>query len=154
MLRKAKLQDAESIHRLIMAYARRKLLLPRSLSEICENIRDFFIHEENGIVTGCGALHMVWKDLAEIKSLAVEEGFHGRGIGTQIAEACLEEARELSVPRVFVLSYRPEFFERMGFRRVPKEKFPQKIWNECVKCPDFPDCKEVALEIAFKTETP
>ncbi len=154
MLKKAKLEDAESIHRLVMAYARHKLLLPRSLSEICENIRDFLVYEENGSVTGCGALHTFWKDLAEVKSLAVAENSHGRGIGTKIVGACLEEARNLGVPRVFVLTYRPEFFERMGFKQVPKEKFPQKIWNECVKCPHFPNCKEVALEKEITTPQP
>ena len=151
MLRKAKLADAEEIHHLITVYARDRVLLPRSLSEICENIRDFYVFEENDRLNACGALHMIWKDLAEIKSLAVLEAAQRRGIGTRIVRACLDEACELAVPRVFVLTYRPGFFERFGFARVPKEKFPQKIWNECIKCPNFPDCDEVALEIAIKT---
>jgi len=146
VIRKATLRDAESIHRLIRHYAERRFLLPRTLGQVCENLRDFFVCDKAGRIVGCGALHL-WSDLAEIRSLAVIESEWRRGIGTALVRACLEEARSLGVGRVFVLTYQPEFFERLGFRRTPKEGFPHKIWADCVNCPDFPNCGEVALRL-------
>lgn len=120
-------------------------MLPRALNAIYENIRDFFVLEDAGRIVGCCALHVTWGDLAEVKSLAVDESLHGRGYGKMLLNACLDEAREMGVPKLFALTYVPEFFERAGFSRVDKATLPHKIWSECINCPKFPDCGEEAV---------
>ncbi|MCL5958102.1 MAG: N-acetyltransferase [Chloroflexi bacterium] len=145
-LRKAKLSDVSAIHRLLTHYAKSKgALLPRSLSELCEHVRDFVVVEEGGQMVGCCALHVIWDDLAEVRSLAVQETVRGRGWGRHLVDACLDEAREMGVPRVFALTYIPQYFEKLGFKQAEKSKLPQKIWAECFRCPKFPDCGEVAM---------
>lgn len=146
-VRKATLRDAEPIHALIRHWAQKNVLLARSISDICDNLRDFFVAERDGTVVGCGALHITWLDLAEIRSVAVAEGCQGQGIGAAIVCSCLEEARLLGIPRVFVLTYAPDFFAHFGFRQVPKESFPHKIWTVCINCPHFPHCEEVAMAV-------
>ena len=145
MLRKATIEDAEKIYKLINEFAAKNVMLPRSLSELYENIRDFFVFVHNNTVVGCAALHIFWKDLAEIKSLAVQESCQHKGIGKKLATACIREARKLGIAKMFVLTYVPEFFEKCGFHRVEKETLPHKIWSECVKCHKFPDCGEIPL---------
>lgn len=145
MLRGAHINDAEQMNKLVNHFAQKDLMLARPLSELYENIRDYYVYIENGSVVGCAALHIFWKDLAEIKSIAVEEDYQKRGIGKQLIQKCLEEGKVLGINRLFVLTYIPEFFERMGFKRVDKEFLPHKIWSECVKCYKFPDCDEVPL---------
>lgn len=147
MLRVAHVDDVEQMNKLVNHFAQKDLMLVRSLSELYENIRDYYVYIENGSVVGCAALHIFWKDLAEIKSIAVDEEYQKRGIGRQLIEKCLEEGKVLGINRLFVLTYIPEFFERMGFKRVDKELLPHKIWSECVKCYKFPDCDEVPLII-------
>ncbi len=147
MLRGAHINDAEQMNKLVNHFAQKDLMLARPLSELYENIRDYYVYIENGSVVGCAALHIFWKDLAEIKSIAVEEDYQKRGIGKQLIQKCLEEGKVLGINRLFVLTYIPEFFERMGFKRVDKELLPHKIWSECVKCYKFPDCYEVPLII-------
>ncbi len=147
MLRGAHINDAEQMNKLVNHFAQKDLMLARPLSELYENIRDYYVYIENGSVVGCAALHIFWKDLAEIKSIAVEEDYQKRGIGKQLIQKCLEEGKVLGTNRLFVLTYIPEFFERMGFKRVDKELLPHKIWSECVKCYKFPDCYEVPLII-------
>ena len=147
MLRGAHINDAEQMNKLVNHFAQKDLMLARPLSELYENIRDYYVYIENGSVVGCAALHIFWKDLAEIKSIAVEEDYQKRGIGKQLIQKCLEEGKVLGINRLFVLTYIPEFFERMGFKRVDKELLPHKIWPECVKCYKFPDCDEVPLII-------
>jgi amino-acid N-acetyltransferase len=147
MLRGAHINDAEQMNKLVNHFAQKDLMLARPLSELYENIRDYYVYIENGSVVGCAALHIFWKDLAEIKSIAVEEDYQKRGIGKQLIQKCLEEGKLLGINRLFVLTYIPEFFERMGFKRVDKELLPHKIWSECVKCYKFPDCDEVPLII-------
>ncbi|GAH92768.1 unnamed protein product, partial [marine sediment metagenome] len=115
------------------------------LSEIYENIRDYFVVRQGEQIIACAALHVMWSDLAEIKSVAVAEGSQGRGIGDQLVEACLKEAKELGMPTVFCLTYKPAFFERLGFSQLDKMELPRKVWGECYRCPKFPDCDEVAL---------
>ena len=146
---KPEVEDAQAIHDLIALYARERLLLPRPLNNIYESLRDFTVCRAEGSVVGCGALHL-WSDLAEIRSLAVAEEWRGRGLGRRIVEACLAEARRLHVREVFALTFQPDFFRKMGFAEVPKERFPHKIWNECVKCPHFPNCGEVALALELR----
>ena len=142
---KAKIQDVPQIHRLINSFADKGEMLPRSLSEIYENIRDFFVIKQGEQVIACAALHIMWSDLAEIKSVAVAEDSQQQGIGTQLVEACIKEAKLLGIPTVFCLTYRPAFFEKFGLSQVDKMELPRKVWTECYRCPKFPDCDEVAL---------
>jgi amino-acid N-acetyltransferase len=149
VIRKAKIPDVPEIQRLVNAFAEKDQMLPRPLSTIYENIRDFFVMDVDGRVAGCCALHVTWLDLAEIKSLAVDEQTQGAGFGKQLVEACLTEAREIGVQKVFALTYVPGFFAKLGFLPVDKATLPRKIWSECINCHKFPDCGEeaVALEL-------
>jgi amino-acid N-acetyltransferase len=147
MIRKANIKDVKPIQKLINDYAKEDLLLPRSLSELYENLRDFFVFEEKGKIYGCCALHINWEDLAEVKSLAVDKSKKGSGMGKALLKACLDEAKKLKVKKVFCLTYQPKFFKKFGFKEIDRAKLPHKIWNECVNCVKFPDCCEVALMI-------
>jgi len=150
MIRKARMSDVKGIHGLIAEYARKGDMLPRSLADIYENLRDYFIFEDDdGGLVGSAAIHIMWEDLAEVRSLAVREGKMRRGIGTQLVESCISEAIVLGIGRVFALTYKPEFFEKLGFHVVDKAELPQKIWTDCLKCSKFPDCDEVALVADF-----
>jgi amino-acid N-acetyltransferase len=142
---KARISDAVTIHELINYFADRGEMLPRPLSEIYENIRDFFVIREGDQVIGCAALHVIWSDLAEIKSLAVAEDKQRKGVGNELVEACIEEAKDVGMPTIFCLTYKPAFFERFGFAQIEKMELPQKVWAECYRCPKFPDCDEIAL---------
>lgn len=146
MIRKARMGDVKAIQKLISDYARKGDMLPRSLSEIYENLRDYFVCVEDGEgIVGSAAIHIMWEDLAEVRSVAVRDDRMGRGVGTQLVEACISEAIVLGIGRVFALTYKPGFFEKMGFAQVDKAELPQKIWTDCLKCSKFPDCDEVAL---------
>ena len=145
LVRKARVTDAAAIQRLIAVFAERDEMLHRSLGEIYENIRDFFVAEEEEQVVACGATHVCWSHLAEIKSLAVAEERQGRGYGRRIVQACIAEAEELDLRTIFALTYKPDFFARLGFRVVDKAILPHKVWNECVRCPKFPGCGEIAV---------
>ncbi len=145
MIRKARIADITQIQKLINAFAMQDLMLPRSLNELYENIRDFWVAEERGRVIGCSGLHISWDELAEIKSLAVAENRQGKGIGIGLATACLSEAAELGAKKVFALTYKPDFFKKLGFKKVSHAKLPHKIWAECINCCKFPDCREIAL---------
>jgi amino-acid N-acetyltransferase len=150
MIRKARMSDVKGIQQLIAEYARKGDMLPRSLADIYENLRDYFVFEEDGGgLAGSAAIHIMWEDLAEVRSLAVREGKMRRGIGTQLVESCISEAIVLGIDRVFALTYKPEFFEKLGFHVVDKAELPQKIWTDCLKCSKFPDCDEVALVADF-----
>jgi amino-acid N-acetyltransferase len=145
VIRKARVKDLRGIQALINTFARRDLMLPRSLNELYENIRDFWVAEQDGKVIGCAALHICWDDLAEIKSVAVVTHKQGKGIGRQLVDVCIDEARGLGSRKVFVLTYKPGFFKKFGFRRIKNSALPHKIWAECINCCKFPNCKEVAL---------
>jgi len=150
MIRKARMSDVKGIQQLIAEYARKGDMLPRSLADIYENLRDYFVFEEDGgELAGSAAIHIMWEDLAEVRSLAVREGKMRRGIGTQLVESCVSEAIMLGIDRVFALTYKPGFFEKLGFHIVDKAELPQKIWTDCLKCSKFPDCDEVALVADF-----
>jgi amino-acid N-acetyltransferase len=142
---KAKIGDAPQIHKLANYFAQKGVMLPRALSEIYENIRDFFVVREGDKVIACAALHVYWSDLAEVRGVAVAEEYQNQRLGAKLIEACINEARELGIPQVFCLTYRAPFFERQGFNRVDKAELPRKIWSECYRCPKFPDCDEVAM---------
>ena len=145
MIRKATIDDPPAIMKLVNRFAEQGLMLPRALSEIYENLRDFFLYERDGRVLGCVALHVAWEGLGEIRSLAVVEEAQGQGIGRQLVEACVNEARQLRIRRLFALTYVPDFFRTLGFEPYPKEKLPHKIWTDCLKCPKFPNCDEQAV---------
>ena len=144
-IRKARVSDVPALQRLINSFADRGDMLHRSLNDIYENVRDYFLVEIDGRIVGCCALHVSWGDLAEVKALAVAEEAQGQGWGKRLVRQCIEEARELGIPRVFALTYQPEFFEKIGFVRVDKDDLPRKIWSECINCPKYPDCGEEAL---------
>ena len=144
-IEKACIGDVGQMHRLINYFADRDEMLARPLSEIYENIRDYFVVREGDRVIACVALHVIWEDLAEIKSLAVAESGQKQGVGSQLVRACLEEAKELGLNTIFCLTYKPAFFERTGFTQIDKGELPQKVWTECFRCPKFPNCDEVAL---------
>jgi amino-acid N-acetyltransferase len=145
MIRKAKIKDIKPIQELINSFARQNIMLSRSLNELYENMRDFWVAEEKGKVVGCSALHISWDNLAEIKSVAVAKKYQGQGIGRELVEVCLEEAADLGAKKIFVLTYKPEYFKKFGFKRVKHESLPHKIWAECINCCKFPDCNEIAL---------
>jgi len=142
---RARVGDANSMHRLISHFADKGEMLPRALSEIYEDIRDYFVVRKGSQVIACAALHVTWVDLAEIRSLAVDEQEQNQSIGSLLTQACLEEAKELGIPRVFCLVRKPSFFEKHGFQLIDKTELPHKVWAECYRCPKFPDCDEVAL---------
>jgi amino-acid N-acetyltransferase len=142
---KAEIGDAQAIHDLINLYAQRGDMLPRTMGEVYENLRDFFVVREGAGMLGCVSLHIVWSDLAEVKSLAVSEAAQSRGIGSALVNATLQEADNIGLERVFALTYRPAFFERLGFVQADVMTLPRKVWNECYRCPKFPSCNEIAL---------
>lgn len=142
---KARINDISQIHKLVNYFADKGEMLPRALSELYENIRDFSVVRDGEQVVACAALHIFWSDLAEIRAMAVAEGWQDKGAGAVLLKACLDEVRSLGIETVFCLTYKPDFFTRFGFREVDKMDLPRKIWGECQRCPKFPDCDEVAL---------
>jgi len=149
---KANIRDVPQIHKLVNSFGMRGLMLQRPLSELYENVRDFYVVRNGADVIGCGALHVCWEDLVEIKSVAVSSDYQKKGIGDVIVRQCIEEARELDVAEVFVLTYEPEFFSRFGFKRVNLMELPRKVWGECQRCPKYPDCDETALVLKLKPQ--
>ena len=145
MIRKANAKDAKAIQELITPFAAKGEMLPKSLSDLYNQIRDFSVYEEDGVIVGTCALHVCWDDLAEIRSLAVQEGFRGKGVGKSLVKFCIKETGGLEVTRIFALTYRREFFEKLGFVHVDKSTLPHKIWVDCLKCVKFPDCDEEAM---------
>lgn len=143
--RKAKIADIKTIHKLVNEFGKKGEMLPRSLNDLYENIRDIVVCEDRDDITGVCALHIMWEDLAEIRTLAVRSEAQGTGLGKRLVKVCIDEARKLGIKKVFALTYHPGFFEKIGFREIDKAKLPQKIWGECMKCPKFPDCDETAV---------
>lgn len=147
MLRKARIGDVRSIQSLVNAYADQGQMLPRSLNELYENLRDFWISEDGEGISGVCALHVSWDGIAEIRSLAVRKNSTGKGIGAMLVRECLREAVELGASRVFVLTYQEGFFRKLGFDPVDKKELPHKIWTDCLNCVKFPNCDESSLII-------
>lgn len=145
MIKKADIGDIRKIHNMVNNAASRGEMLPRPLGELYDNLRDYFVYEEEGAIIGTGALHICWEDLAEIRSMIVAESVRKKGIGRAIINACIDEARSYGIKRIFLLTYQVDFFERCGFKKADKKVFPQKIWSDCVKCPKFPECDEIAM---------
>ncbi|MBF0342927.1 MAG: N-acetyltransferase [Nitrospirae bacterium] len=146
-IRKAIVADAPAAHKLINDFASLQLMLPRSLNAIYGNIREYFVCYEDDLIVGVCALHILWENLAEVKSLAVLPSNQRRGIGGQLVRHCLEESSALGVNRVFALTYVPDFFIKCGFEKIDKSDLPHKTWSDCINCPKFPSCDEQAVII-------
>ncbi len=144
-IKKATIKDVSSIYSLVNECAKRDEMLPRSLNEIYENLRDFFICSHKGKIIGTSALHILWDNLAEIRSIAVLREYQNKGIGKRLVQKCLKEATVLRVKKVFALTYKQSFLKKLGFKNINKNNLPQKIWGDCIKCPKFPKCDEVAV---------
>ena len=145
--RKATLGDAEQIYELANYYAELGEMLRRARHHIYENIRDFIVAEDQGIVVGMGALHVMWEDLAEVRTLAVRDGYRRKGIGSKIVATLIEDGALLGVRKYFALTYQPGFFGACGFQMEDKNNMPQKVWMECIDCPKFPNCDEICMTL-------
>ena len=150
MIRKACMRDVPEIHKLINEFAEKGIMLPRSLGRLYDDLRDFYIFEQDGHVGGTVAVHFIWDGLAEIRSLAVRESLQGHGVGRQLVERGIEDARSFDCARAFTLTYVPGFFQKLGFHQIDKSGLPHKIWADCVNCPKFPNCDEIALVLDLK----
>ena len=144
-VRKARMSDIRSIHSLLLTSSADGLLLPRSLSELYGHLRDFYVVEDDSAIVGCGALSILWENLAEVRSLAVHPDARRKGCGRLLVDACIRETRELDIHRLFALTYQVPFFHALGFVTVEKDVLPQKVWMDCIHCPKFPDCDETAV---------
>ena len=148
MIRKAVIKEVGEIHQLLNHFANQGLLLPRSLSELYDHLRDFSVIEEDnnkGVIIGVCALGVCWEEIGEIRSLAIKESYQQKDLGTMLVNECMKEAKNLGLKKVFTLTYVPDFFIKMGFNKIEKASLPHKIWADCLKCPKFPDCDETAL---------
>lgn len=154
MIRKAKISDVRQIHRILSQYSQNGILLGRSLSDLYDQIRDFFVDvdSENNAICGVCALHICWNEIAEVRSLAVIEQNRRQGRGSELVRSCIEEARELGIKSLFVLTYVPDFFQKFGFKQVDKTVLPHKVWADCINCIKFPDCDEEALMLELEPE--
>ena len=151
MIRKARMEDVPKIQKMLELSARKGELLPRPLGELYDSIRDFMVCVgPRERLIGCCALHPTWENLGEIRSLVVKEEARKQGMGQSLVSRCLEEARELGIRQVFVLTFNPDFFQRIGFVTISKSMLPHKIWADCIRCIHFPDCKEEALRIELE----
>ncbi|MFV0348977.1 MAG: N-acetyltransferase [Halodesulfovibrio sp.] len=148
-IRKARMQDVKAVHKLLMECSGQGLLLPRPLNQLYGHLREFFVvdPDDGSPVVGCCALAITWDNLAEVRSLAVDERMRGAGFGRKLVEACLSEAVTLGIYKVFTLTYQDNFFRKMGFVEVTKDILPQKVWADCINCPKFPECDEIAMQI-------
>lgn len=145
-IRKAMMADVPAIHHLVNAYAHEGLMLRRPLVLLYESVRDFAVAVgDDGALLGCGALHILWHDLAEVRSLAVDPAAKGQGVGRDLVEFLVQEAAALGLKRVFALTYQDAFFAKCGFSRIIKEHLPQKVWKECIYCDKFHQCDEIAM---------
>ena len=146
MIRDATIKDVERIHELINGYAELDKMLFASMSSIYENLQIFKVAELDGETVGCCALKVLWENLAEIKSLAVDETQFGKGIGRALVLGSVEKAKKLGLKKIFTLTLEPDFFIKVGFETVQKELLPMKVWSDCTECPKQDHCDEIALE--------
>jgi amino-acid N-acetyltransferase len=148
MLKKARIDDVKTIHRLINSSAGKGEMLPRSLMDIYNSLRDFFVYydEDESSVAGICAMNIIWENLAEIRSLYVDENHRGKGIGKELVEACISEAITLGLFKIFTLTYKRDLFAKLAFKEVDRATLPEKIWSDCLRCSKYPDyCDEVAM---------
>lgn len=148
MLRKARIGDVKTIHKLINISAGKGEMLARSLMDIYGSLRDFFVYynDGDGDIVGTCAMNITWENLAEIRSLNVAEERRREGIGRKLVEACISEAVTLELYRIFALTYQKEFFLKLGFKYIDRDTLPQKVWSDCLRCPKYPDfCDEISM---------
>ena len=150
IVRKAMVKDVPVIADIVNYHAKMGVMLPRPISRIYDNVRDYVVIESNGDILGCGALHVMWSDLAEIRALAIRDEYVGKGLGRSLVDNLLEEAKSLGIEKVFVLTYKADFFKHFGFSVIDKSELPHKIWGDCINCMHFPNCDEVALIRSMK----
>ena len=150
-VRNATISDAKAICSLISDYAEQDKMLFRSMADIYENLQSFIVAENEGEIVGCCALQIIWSDLAEIKSLAVDKAHKGKGVGREIVISAIEQAQKIGISRIFALTLEPEFFLKMGFKAVDKDTLPMKVWSDCAKCPKQDNCDETAVVMLLDT---
>jgi len=143
--RKARFDDIESIYGLVNIYAAQGEMLPRSRNTLYENLRDMVVAEAEDEVVGVGALHIMWDRLAEVRMMAIAPVHTRQGVGAEIVRRLLAEGEALGIEKVFTLTYKPAFFRKLGFIRISREELPQKVWKECIDCPKYPNCDEIAM---------
>ncbi len=143
--RKARFDDIESIYGLVNIYAAQGEMLPRSRNTLYENLRDMVVAEAEDEVVGVGALHIMWDRLAEVRMMAIAPVHTRQGVGAEIVRRLLAEGEALGIEKVFTLTYKPDFFRKLGFIRISREELPQKVWKECIDCPKYPNCDEIAM---------
>ena len=152
MIRNARMGDIKKIYEMLQYFADKDLLLGRSLSSLYDQLRDFSVYVEKAKddpdqekLVGVCAMHICWDNLAEIRSLAVTEGYQGKGVGRQLVDKALSEADAYGITKVFTLTYQPGFFRKIGFNDIDKSELPHKVWSDCIQCSKFPNCNEEAL---------
>jgi amino-acid N-acetyltransferase len=144
-IRSARLSDAAAIQSIIETYARQRLMLPRSLMQIYEYVRDYWVAVDHGKVVGVGALHCFWEDLVELRALAVAPAYKDRGLGRDMVLHLITEARTMEASTIFAFTYIPQFFLKFGFEEVPHHSLPLKVWKDCINCSYFNNCNEIAM---------
>lgn len=150
---KAKLHDIPEMQKLVEDEVKKGVILPRSNDEVATNIRSYVLAKKDDKLIGYGALHIHSPSLAEIRSLIVDSRYRGEGIGVSIVNFCMEEAKDLGIESLLVLTYLPKFFEKLGFKEIEKTAIPEhKIWADCIKCIHFPKCDEVSLVYKIEGE--
>lgn len=145
LIRPATVHDVPRIQEIINSHAELGRMLFKSLAQLYEGLRDFAVCEEEGKVIGCVGLTIIWADLAEVRSLAVDSSFQGKGIGKELVQWIISEARRLCIRKIMSLTYEQRFFEKLGFVVVPKENLPLKVWSDCIRCPKREGCDEIAM---------
>jgi len=150
VIRNATIHDVPRISDIINSHAGLGKMLFKSYAQLFESLRDFAVYEEDGQVLACVALSIIWADLTEVRSLAVDNEFRGRGIGSKLTQWCIDEARRLRIRKLMTLTYEQRFFEKLGFEVVNKETLPLKVWSDCVRCPKNDNCDEIAMVLTLE----
>ncbi len=149
MITRPKVSEGKSIQQLVNLYATEGLLIPLSLHDIYERIRGFFVYKIEEKIVGVASLNIVWEDLAELRSMAVHSNYQHQGIGKALAMRCIDDGRDLGIKKIFLLTYKKEFFQKVGFQQVDKSELPHKVWSDCINCVKFPDCDEIAMSLTI-----
>lgn len=145
IIRQATIKDLNGMVELINMYAEKGMMLPRSKLSLCETLTCFSVVEDSGHIIGVGGLHILWEDLAEVRSLVIAPEYAGKGIGKKLVEHLCERAQALEIKKVMALTYQEKFFNHCGFQVVSKETLPHKVWKDCINCSKFPACDEIAV---------
>ena len=144
-IRQATMSDVDQMLEIVNQYAQQGLMLPRTKLSVCENLQSFVVAHDGQDVLGVAGLHILWEDLAEIRSLAISENAKGMGVGKRLVLHLVEQCKKLGINRVLALTYQKEFFDKCGFHIVAKETLPQKVWKDCINCSKLPMCDEIAM---------